>query len=108
MRYYEDIGLLPRPGRTAIGRRSYDAPDLCRVTFVRRCRDFEFSIDKVRLLINLSTSADRDGVEARDITQARLDEVRSKLTERHAQDKRLAGFIQRCSEVMLEALVRIA
>src|SRR3546814_1015339 len=36
IRYYERIGLLPRPGRTAGNYRSYGADDVARLSFVRR------------------------------------------------------------------------
>lgn len=98
IRYYEDIGLLPRPGRTAGGQRNYDDSDLSRVTFIRQCRDFGFSIDQVRVLMDLSISAERDCAETRDIAQAHLDEVRAKLAELHALEKRLAGFVRRCND----------
>ena len=42
IRYYEEVGLLPRPDRRAGGHRTYGHDDLRRLTFVRRCRDFGF------------------------------------------------------------------
>lgn len=98
IRYYEEIGLLPRPGRTAGGQRSYDSSNLNRLTFIRQCRDFGFSIDHVRVLIDLSIRADRDCAETRDIAQTHLDEVRTRLLELHALEKRLAEFVRRCTE----------
>ena len=51
IRYYEQIGLLPRPRRTAGGQRNYDETDLSRLTFIKQCRDFGFGIDQVRVLL---------------------------------------------------------
>jgi MerR family transcriptional regulator, copper efflux regulator len=51
IRYYEEIGLLPRALRQAGGQRVYSADDVERLTFIRRCRDFDFSIDEVRALV---------------------------------------------------------
>jgi len=62
------------------------------VTFIRRCRDFGYSIDQVRLLAGLSLSADRDCIEVRDIAQEHLGKVR----ERHALEKSLDGFVDQC------------
>jgi DNA-binding transcriptional MerR regulator len=38
IRYYEDIGLLPRPHRRLGGQRAYAEEDVTRLTFIRRCR----------------------------------------------------------------------
>jgi MerR family transcriptional regulator, copper efflux regulator len=97
IRYYEEIGLLPRPTRTAGGQRNYDETDLSRLTFIKQCRDFGFGIDQVRLLMDLSISADRDCVETRDIAQAHLDEVRAKLAELRLLEQRLEGFVTKCN-----------
>jgi DNA-binding transcriptional MerR regulator len=51
IRYYEQIGLLPRAPRQAGGQRVYDRDDVERLTFIRRCRAFDFSIDQVRALV---------------------------------------------------------
>jgi hypothetical protein len=41
IRYYEEIGLLPRANRTTSGQRSYDQDDLGRLTFIKQCLSFE-------------------------------------------------------------------
>jgi len=43
IRYYETIGLLPRPGRQDGNQRRYGEDDIQRLTFIRRCRAFDFS-----------------------------------------------------------------
>lgn len=97
IRYYEEIGLMPSASRTAGGQRSYDEGDLSRLTFIKQCRDFGFGIDQVRVLLELSISADRDCAETRNIAQAHLDEVRAKLVELKQLEKRLEGFVTRCN-----------
>ncbi|KPH05390.1 MerR family transcriptional regulator (plasmid) [Rhizobium acidisoli] len=99
IRYYEEIGLLPPANRTASGQRTYDESDIGRLTFIKQCRDFGFSIEQVRVLSDLSISSKRDCVETRDIAQAHLDEVRAKMVELRALETRLQGFVTRCNDV---------
>lgn len=47
IRYYEQIGLLPRPRREANGYRVYDQTDLARLQFIRRARALDFSLDDI-------------------------------------------------------------
>jgi DNA-binding transcriptional MerR regulator len=96
IRYYEEIGLLPAAGRTAAGQRSYEEADVERLTFIRRCRDFGFSIDQVRVLAGLSISADQDCSQVRDMAHVHLAEVRQKLADLHALEASLEAFAERC------------
>jgi DNA-binding transcriptional MerR regulator len=97
IRYYEEIGLIPTAQRRPSGHRVYDAAARELLTFIRSCRDFGFSIEQVRALVSLSSSADRDCVEARDIAQAHLEAVRKKLTELRALERSLAKFVTSCT-----------
>ena len=65
IRYYEQIGLLPRPDRQEGNQRRYADADVRRLTFIRRCRDFGFSIDQVRALVTLVADRSRSCLEAR-------------------------------------------
>ncbi|MBX9457380.1 MAG: helix-turn-helix domain-containing protein [Rhizobium sp.] len=98
IRYYEEIGLLPAPKRTDGGQRHYHPSDVERLTFIKQCRDFGFSIERVRTLLDLSVSRERDCSETRDIAKAHLDEVQAKLRELRALELRLKGFVRRCDE----------
>ena len=99
IRYYEEIGLLPQAGRSPAGQRIYDDSDLERLTFIRRCRDFGFSIDQVRTLAGLSISTDQDCSQVRDIAQAHLTEVRAKLAELRGLEVSLQRFASQCDAV---------
>lgn len=99
IRYYEEIGLLPAAGRTAAGQRVYDGGDVERLTFIRRCRDFGFSIEQVRTLVGLSISADKDCAAVREIAQGHLEQVRTKLDELKALERSLEAFVVQCDTV---------
>ncbi len=96
IRYYEEIGLLPKAGRSAAGQRIYAESELKRLTFIRRCRDFGFSIDQVRVLAGLSISADQDCSQVRDMAHTHLGEVREKLAELKALEASLEAFVVQC------------
>ncbi|MEY4561417.1 MAG: hypothetical protein RLZZ618_694 [Pseudomonadota bacterium] len=96
IRYYEEIGLLPVGPRTDAGRRVYGRPAVERLTFIRRCRDFGFSIEQVRELMELVAHPDRSCVEVRDIASIHLSEVRKKLAELQALQSCLSAFVERC------------
>jgi DNA-binding transcriptional MerR regulator len=96
IRYYEEIGLLRSADRRAGGQRAYGEEDVKRLTFIRRCRDFGFSIEQVRSLVALVQDRERSCMEARDLAQEHLAAVRAKLDELKALERSIGGFIATC------------
>ncbi len=93
IRYYEQIGLLPSPRRVG-GQRRYDDDDVRRVTFVRRCRDIDFSLDQVRSLVELMADDGRSCLEARDLAETHLAAVHAKLMDLRALERSIAELIE--------------
>jgi DNA-binding transcriptional MerR regulator len=93
IRYYEEIGLLPRADRQEGGQRRYGAADVRRLTFIRRCREFDFSLDDVRELLTLMGDPERDCAEARDIAQTHLAGIRKRVRELQSLERTLDGFV---------------
>jgi DNA-binding transcriptional MerR regulator len=81
IRFYEEIGLLPRAMRTASGRRTYCAADVRRLAFIRHGRGLGFSVEEVRSLLALADEPERDCAEAAAIAR-RLSVVRTFGTTR--------------------------
>jgi len=98
IRYYEEIGLLRSADRQSSGQRVYGDEDVKRLTFVRRCRDFGFSIDQVRLLVALMQDPKSSCMDARDLAQAHLAVVRAKLVELKALERAMVEFVASCNE----------
>ncbi|MDB5940760.1 MAG: MerR family transcriptional regulator [Ramlibacter sp.] len=96
IRYYEEVGLLPAAQRTEGNQRHYDDAAIRRLAFIRRCRDFGFTIEQVRELVGLVNQPDRNCVEVRDIAQVHLQEVQTKLAQLQALETSLAAFVNSC------------
>jgi DNA-binding transcriptional MerR regulator len=96
IRYYEVIGLLPSAGRQAGNQRIYGEADVRSLTFIRRCREFGFSIDQVRGLVALVGDPSSSCADARDLAQQHLQTVRAKLAELKALERSIAGFVTSC------------
>ncbi|KRR14928.1 MerR family transcriptional regulator [Bradyrhizobium jicamae] len=96
IRYYEEIGLLRSADRQAGGQRVYSDADVKRLTFIRRCREFGFSIEQVRSLVELMQDPTQSCVHARDLAQEHLIAVRAKLAELKALERSIAAFVASC------------
>src|SRR5688572_6516504 len=53
IRHYEDIGLVPKAGRTAAGYRIYRDTDVHVLRFIRRARDLGFTMKEIERLLGL-------------------------------------------------------
>ncbi len=52
IRYYEEIGLLKRAGRSESGYRLYGKPDVERLGFIRRAKKLDLSLDEIRDILS--------------------------------------------------------
>lgn len=96
IRYYEQIRLLPSPSRQLGSQRIYGEDDTKRLTFIRRCREFGFSIEQVRLLTSLVQDRERSCLEARELAHEHLLAVRNKLAELRELEDSIAAFVESC------------
>lgn len=96
IRYYERIGLLPKPPRTSSNYRDYGQTELGRLSFIRRARDLGFSLDQVRALLSISGDRSCDCVGIDQIAKAHLAEVDRKLADLTALRKELKAVIDSC------------
>ena len=97
IRYYEKIGLLPAPGRSAANYRRYDEAALDRLRFIRRCRDLGFSVDQIRELLDLSSDEARPCGEVDAITAVHLAEVERKIVDLQTLARELRRISASCS-----------
>lgn len=73
IRYYEQIGLLPPPPRTAGGHRLYGQDLLKRLNFIRRSRELGFTLEEIRQLLRM---VDGDKYTCKQVEAMALDHVR--------------------------------
>jgi MerR family transcriptional regulator, copper efflux regulator len=96
IRYYEETGLLPPAARRGSGYRAYDAHDLHRLRFVRRARDFGFSMEQIKELLHLWSDKSRASAEVKDITLAHVAELDAKIAELKSLRNALHHLAEQC------------
>lgn len=95
IRYYERIGLLPAPRRSAAGYRLYTGTERQQLEFIRRAQDLGFSLQEIAALLKLSR---RGGsvAQARELATKKLTAVRAKLVELERLRTALESLVDRC------------
>lgn len=97
VRYYESIGLLPPAPRTASDRRLYDAQTERRLSFIRHARELGFSVEAVRVFLDLATQPDRSCEEANAIAAAQLVDVERRIEQLSLLRNELKRMSEACS-----------
>jgi MerR family transcriptional regulator, mercuric resistance operon regulatory protein len=97
IRYYERINMLPRPPRTASGRRVYDLTHRRILAFIRRSRELGFSIEEIRALMRLGGSEKATCREVQEIATKHLEEIRAKLNDLKKLERLLGDTLRRCT-----------
>src|SRR5437867_1270317 len=95
IRYYERVGLIAKPERSAGGYRLYRAADRDRLRFVRRARDLGFSLAEVRRLLDLADQRSRSCRRVHDIANQHLAEVRARVSDLRRMERVLAPWSKR-------------
>ncbi|PZX12484.1 DNA-binding transcriptional MerR regulator [Palleronia aestuarii] len=97
IRYYEQIGLMPEPGRTEGGQRRYGEAELDRLSFIRHSRQLGFSLDAIRELLDLGDHPDRPCQEADTIARRQLKQVERRMARLEALQTELRRMVRECS-----------
>src|SRR5687767_10894581 len=81
IRFYERVGLLMPPVRSAGGYRLYGTGDVKRLTFIRHARALGFPLAEVKKLLVLADQRRRPCAEARGMAKSQLAGVKAKIAD---------------------------
>lgn len=96
IRFYEEIGLMPKAARTEAGRRTYAEVDFRRLSFIRQSRNLGFPLDAVRELLTLADDTNHPCGAVDHIARVHLAEIDRKIADLSALRKELARVIGSC------------
>ncbi len=93
LRFYERIGLIPRPARDANGYRSYSTQDLNRLKFVQRAKESGFTLREISGFMRVFDS----NRVTRSMIQAALADKMAQIDREIAQLRKTRGFLAELS-----------
>ncbi len=96
VRYYADVGLVAAQGRSDAGYRTYSDTEIRKLIFVRRAREFGFSIEECRELLGLYQKDDRTSADVKQIATKRLNEIKQKQRELQSLHDDLSNLVSAC------------
>lgn len=105
IRFYEQSGVLPAPGRTPSGYRDYGPEFVGRLEFVRRAQAAGLSLREVLQIVTIADRGDQPCAHVVGVLTDRLDQVRATMAELSAMESHLTALLEhaRVAEPVAEA-----
>lgn len=101
VRYYEQLGLLPEPERTASGYRSYTDDTLDRLTFIRSAQALGLTLAEVGQVLGVRDAGEAPCQVVTELIDRRHAEVRARIAELRALEHELAVLQTRAARLQV-------
>lgn len=101
IRYYEQRGLLDTPMRSSGNYRQYNTSHVDRLTFIRRCRRLDISLDEVQSLLALKDDPEQPCCGVNDLLDLHIGQIQRKIAELQAMQDELVRVRSRCQSNLL-------
>jgi MerR family transcriptional regulator, copper efflux regulator len=91
IRYYEQLGLLPRPARTNGGYRRYTETDVERLAFIRTAKDVGFRLGEIQQILTVRDRNEPPCPYVLELVTEKLADLRTRLHRLEALSHELAA-----------------
>lgn len=96
IRRYEELGIIPKAGRSLAGYRQYSMNDVHVLRFVKRARELGFSMKDIKQLVSLWRNKSRPSSQVKSIAKKHVDELEKKLAEIQGMLNTLNQLVKHC------------
>lgn len=96
IRYYEEIGLIPKAARKNSGYRDYGDRDVEMLRFIHRARDLGFPVRDVAELLTLWHDRSRSSAQVKELALNHITEIDTKIAELKSIRNTLSDLAARC------------
>ncbi len=96
IRYYEEIGLIPKAARTEGGYRHYSEQDVQMLRFIHRSRALGFPVKDVAELLALWRDRSRSSAQVKELALHRIADIDTKIAELRSIRHTLTDLATRC------------
>ena len=99
LRYYEQLGLLPEPGRTDSGYRAYGEDAVDRLAFIRAAQAVGLTLAAVRQVLGVRDAGEAPCRVVTDLIDHRHADVKARIAELRRLERELAALRARAAKL---------
>ena len=96
IRHYEEIGLVPKAGRTVAGYRIYRDSDVHVLRFIRRSRDLGFTMKEIAGLLGLWQNTRRASGDVKRLAAKHMADLDARIAELQGMRRTLEHLVHCC------------
>lgn len=96
IRYYESIGLIAPPRRSAAGYRFYDERDVQTLRFIRRARDLGFPVEDIGRLLELWRDGERSSADVKRLAEQHIAALEGRISALQSMQRTLERLARAC------------
>jgi MerR family copper efflux transcriptional regulator len=96
IRHYEEIGLVPKAGRTVAGYRIYRDADVHVLRFIRRSRDLGFTMKEIAALLGLWQDRRRASADVKRLATRHMADLDARIAELQGMRRSLENLVHCC------------
>ncbi len=97
IRYYERIGLIPKPGRRESGYRQYSDETVKRVQFIRHAKELGFTLREIHELLSLRHDPGTPCSMVKSRAKSKIEDIEAKIRTLQGMKKALVKLTNACS-----------
>lgn len=95
IRYYESIGLLDEPERTASGYRAYAADAVERLRFIRDAQATGLTLAEISSVLELKSVGERSCAHTTALIEAHMDAIDAQISQLRSAREELSALLER-------------
>lgn len=99
IRYYESLGLVAEPDRTASGYRDYAPSDIERLRFIRDAQATGLTLSEIASVLELKSSGERSCSHTLQLLERHLEDVDTQIERLKASKVLLQELAERAAEL---------
>jgi MerR family transcriptional regulator, copper efflux regulator len=100
IRYYERLGLIPKPERRTSGYRLYSETTIDRITFIKNAKSVGFTLEEIKELLRLERHDHTTSQMIKSHTELKLDAIEKKIQCLQGMANTLMALTQSCDGKM--------